>query len=283
MTPPRARAPSPARWGHEGSRTGTGGDHEAEDGLISARHLEAALAEDRDRPRHKDRAGDVQVAFIDDWFDGPGLGEGSEKDETDRPAPPAFRPGETIADNHAMYGKMHDALQGTPGAIRSKWFKAAEIVTGEDALGVADPGEYNLWILHDEDEDYLRHVHHELARMNADNFSLLQIGEEIPGLEGLRGKDLDYALVELEQRRVTELTEDYFAANPEADRDAILGRVDRANDPKWFLEQVMDQDVREALRREFERGDYDVSNEAHRVRLGKALVDIVYERDRTNE
>jgi hypothetical protein len=223
------------------------------------------------------------VRLLGDWFDGLGLGEGSEKDETDRPTPPAFRPGETIADNHAMYGKMHDALQGTPGAIRSKWFKAAEIVTGEDALGLADPLPTNLWILNDEDEDYLRYVHHELARMNADNFSLLHIGEEVPGLEGLRGKELDYALVELEQRRVTELTEEYFSMNPNADRDAIMRRVGGANDPNWLLEQAMDQDVREALRREFERGDYDVSNEAHRVRLGKALVNLVYERDRTNE
>jgi hypothetical protein len=104
LGPGQAGSPGVRLLGAEGSRTGTGGDHEAEDGLISARHLEAALAEDRDRPRHKDRAGDVQVAFDGDWFDIPGidgpLGDGA----SGQPAPPPEDVEARVIDGTVFYG-----------------------------------------------------------------------------------------------------------------------------------------------------------------------------------
>ncbi len=127
------------------------------------------------------------------------------------------KPGETVRDNHKAYGDMHTALNTKDGAIKSQWFKAAYEVTSYDAIGSVAFYIPNGPYLTNNDEDYLKHVHHELAEINYNNFQSLYHGKEIEGLEGLRGKALDYALVELEQNHVERLTNEYFKQNPSID------------------------------------------------------------------
>jgi hypothetical protein len=198
---------------------------------------------------------------------------------------PDVEPGDSIAENHAAYGRMHDALNRVPGAIRTNWFGAASLVTGPMVIGAAE--NINGPILSDADEAYLEHVHHALAKENYENYkkllkSELPDGIEIPADAEDPVRALDYALVEWEQQRVTELTDEYFEANPDANRDAIMDSVSRATDPgEEFQEQLRDwamtrvSDVDTVVDEVFSPGTYDFSNPEHRVKLGKAIVDHV--------
>ncbi|MTI11140.1 hypothetical protein [Curvivirga aplysinae] len=189
-----------------------------------------------------------------------------------------IEPGETILENSENYGKMHIALNNKEGAIKSKWFKAAAEVTSENALGYAAEDKWNYGMVNDDEEDYLQFVHHELAKMNYQTFQSLYHGQEIKGLEGLRGKELDYALVELEQRKVEELSDLYFKNNPEVDEDKIYARLSNLNNfwENYLHNSFVNQAVAEAHRSVFPQDDYDMSNLRDRIKLGKTMVDQLY-------
>ncbi|WP_420548397.1 hypothetical protein [Curvivirga sp.] len=198
-----------------------------------------------------------------------------------------IEPGETILENSENYGKMHIALNNKEGAIKSKWFKAAEDVTSGNALGLVSEKELFPYFLQhipssmtDAERTYLQFVHHELAKINYQNFLDLYHGKEIKGLEGLRGRDLDHALVVLEQENVEKLTDKYFEEYPKLDRSGILIGINDDNNLDGPLERIIaDRDVLAAMEKEFPKGDYNFQLLNHRVRLGQAMVDNLYDTD----
>jgi len=204
------------------------------------------------------------------------------------------QPANTIDGNQQNYRRMDEILNNKKDAIKSHWFKAAYEVTSLNGIGAAE--NINAGFLTDEDEGYLKYVHHELAEINYANFHKLSNGEEIKGLEGLRGKELDYALVELEQENVERLTNEYFKSNPNANKAEIIESLndsshsfDWTNDlPQGFKDIVpvegatMNLYFFNARENSFKHKEYDVGNLEHRIKLGKAMVDIIY-RERGEE
>jgi hypothetical protein len=128
-----------------------------------------------------------------------------------------------ICTNHGRYLAMDACLLASPGAIRCRFFAAAAWVTHpRGGLGVLD-GLLGRMVFTAEESAFLRHVHTVLAQMNRHWFARLRLGVEIPGCEGLRGRALDHALVDLEQRRFTWAMHDYFKAAPESQSRAMAG------------------------------------------------------------
>ena len=128
-----------------------------------------------------------------------------------------LKPGKTVLENNRTYETIDALLQSTPGAIKSQFFKAAQEVTSWNGLGSLDGANF----INDASEDALNHVTHGLVAHNLENANLLLNGKTPPGMEGLRGKMLDYAMVQNEQKMVQSLLDDYFKQHPEADREAI--------------------------------------------------------------
>ena len=126
---------------------------------------------------------------------------------------------------------------------------------------------------------------HTLAPMNFRNYQYRVQGQDIPGLEGLRGKDLDYALVEMEQKAVTSIMEQYFKNVPPEDRAEIIAEVsERTNMAAKFWGGVSNitrgvyegERTARVVRELFPNGDYDFANQDHRIAVGRALVDLKY-------
>jgi RHS repeat-associated protein len=193
----------------------------------------------------------------------------------------------TVHGNHELYTSISArsyyyawvdyATNNTQGAIKSKWFAAARTVTQMNAVGAAEG--INLWFLSDDTEKFLAGGNKFLFEYNMANAKQLITGQEIEGLEGLKGKELDYALVEFEQSKVQVFMEQYFIDNPDADQNAIINQVNSS-----FSLMFGPGDVLSAIEQHFtnsETGEitFDFSNYDDRVKLGQAVIDILYERD----
>lgn len=190
-----------------------------------------------------------------------------------------IEPADEIWINSDYYGYMHEELQKAPEAIQSKWFQAARQVTRPFTAGAVEHGA--RLFMDEQDQDYVRHLHYELAKGNFERFKLLRQGKDIPGLEGLRGKELDYALVELEQQEADRITDAYWKGRPPEQRAATMERLSRIADPKTpFWRQATESfgtSVHDAVRQRFTPGSYDNNRQADRAAVGKALIDMLYE------
>jgi hypothetical protein len=188
----------------------------------------------------------------------------------------AARAGVSIRANHRRYLAMDACLQAAAGdAIRTHFFAAAACVTHpRGGLGALD-GALGRLVFAPGEAAFLRHVHGVLAALNRGWFARLRRGVELAGCEGLRGRALDHALVELEQARFTAAMRAYFGDDA-ALREATLGGVNRALRrhpllrPPWLEWRLGAALVASGTRR-----CRDLADEAQRCAVGHALVDLV--------
>ena len=189
----------------------------------------------------------------------------------------------TIRCNSDVYDRMDTSLAtGRVGtATRSDWFAAASLVTGARGLGGLD---FEPDFTSESSESYLKSVHHSLAKENYATFNALLAGTELPGLEGLRGKALDYALVDKEQGLVTKFTNQYFGANTAA-RNKAFSEINQFFDPKNILFRGNSEPVQNVIRDRFEqRGrKFDIGNEGHRRELGHGIIDYINQQRRRGD
>lgn len=179
----------------------------------------------------------------------------------------------SIAQRHAFYDFADAYLETQSGAIKSRWFKAAAIVTQRNGIGAVDLGKLNF-ILDKKTEDFMRKGNEFLFKFNMNNFKYLLEGQDIPDMKGLTGKALDYKLVEFEQRKAEDFIRNY---NYNGFRNDIIKQVNRSfNDP--LIRQFAPREVVAVIREKFKPGEFDFSNINHRITLGKSIIDKLYEK-----
>lgn len=175
---------------------------------------------------------------------------------------------QTIGERHAYYEFADSYLTENRPELNSKWFGAAAEVTGMNALGAADG--LNAWFMSDETEDFVRQGNEFLFGHNMKNMAALAENGAIPGLEGLTGKELDYALVDFEQNKLQEFMDAYEKEHGSIDgiAEQLSGNMDSMFAPGA---------VKESMKQFEEQGiEFDFRNVDHRIMLGKGMVDVAH-------
>jgi len=178
--------------------------------------------------------------------------------------------GGTVEGRSVMYREIGSVLASRPGAIHSKWFAAAGIVTTVQGVGgVEAPSILRVFFLSGRATDYLKRVNAELFAYNYRNFQYLKAGKEIPGLEGLRGRDLDYAMVVMEQTLVEKITMRELP-DPKV-RAKIMAEIS-----DMFSSRFVHPEIKHAAA---DRGmdTPDFGSLEDRVDLGEGIVDRLYD------
>ncbi len=171
----------------------------------------------------------------------------------------------SIAQRHEFYDFADAYLNSKTGAKKSRWFKAANIVTAWNAIGAAE--RINAWYLTDSTDSFLVRGNQYLFSKNIKNFRYLMRGEEVPGCRGLAGKDLDYCLVDFEQGELQGFMDGYS-------RSELLSV---SKDLSYSFSSVAaPSKVKKSMSSAFPNGGFDFLQEDHRVRLGKAMIDQLY-------
>lgn len=170
---------------------------------------------------------------------------------------------------------MDRALAHTPGAVGSHWFAAAACVTHpRRGLGALD-GALGRLAFSTAQAALLRFVHLGLFAHNAAWFEQLHRGITPAGFEGLRGRALDHALVDGEQRKFSQLVQQYF--QDDADRiDPFMRQLSaRFRESVVLRSRLLEPALHEALRRLRADAAIDIASEAQRRCIGHHLVDRI--------
>jgi hypothetical protein len=180
-----------------------------------------------------------------------------------------------IVANHRRYVAMDAQLRRTPCAIQTDFFAAAACVTHPSGgLGVLD-GAIGRWLFTRQQREYLRFVHHRLAALNLDWHARLLRGAEVAGCEGRRGRELDHALVDLEQAMFTCATGAFFGVDI-ARRTRLLDGLSASLERNPLLRcPLLEARLRAALASVRTRRRFDLADETQRRWVGHALVDLV--------
>ena len=180
----------------------------------------------------------------------------------------------TIASRSQTYNSYDYELNTDGGAIPCRWFRGAAIVTGRFGVGAADdPPWKNAFYLSSQTEDYLRTVNQLLFVWNTANFLKLDSGQEVPDLEGRRGKILDYGLVDFEQNKVENYTSTYFNGKDSSAKNTAIAEINSAT-----ASALAPQAVQTALRDRFinQGKKYSFDRLSDRIQLGEGVIDWVY-------
>jgi hypothetical protein len=182
--------------------------------------------------------------------------------------------GTSVAANHRRYRAMDACLAAAPRAIHTSFFAAAACVTHPlGGLGVLD-GALGRWVFGADESALLRFVHGALAGMNHGWFVRLRAGAEVPGCDGLRGRELDHALVELEQARFTSALDDW-CANDDARRVRLLAGINEVLRGNLLRTPLIEPRLRAALATARVHCAFDLGDELQRCSIGHALVDLI--------
>ena len=185
---------------------------------------------------------------------------------------------DTISKRHEAYKLANTLLNQDGSTIKSEWFEAAAIVTAWNAIGGAEIWDLSIFTSEYTD-DFLKAGNEFLFPHNMNNLSHLLKGEDIPGMEGLRGKALDYALVEFEQKKVTEFIKSYSPPN-NISFNKIADQINGSfNDfiPRLFSSKQVKNVIKEKFHEK--NRQFNFLDESHRIELGKGLVDNLYSSD----
>ncbi|MDE5108284.1 MAG: hypothetical protein O4808_14880 [Trichodesmium sp. St17_bin3_1_1] len=128
------------------------------------------------------------------------------------------------------------------------------------------------WVTGEETDDFLKAGNKYLFKYNMSNFNNLMTGKGIPEMEYLKGIELDYALVEFEQKKVTKFINSYKFT----DKKQIIEEV---NDS--FTNIFASAKVTSVIKDKFEnkKRTFDFFNESHRIELGKGIIDNLYKQN----
>ncbi len=183
-----------------------------------------------------------------------------------------------ISINSMVYGGFDEILRSSDGDhIQTDWFAAASAVTTFwGGLGGLD-APLSSMLASTDGENLMQYVSFHLAIDNQKTYETLLSGQELPGYEGLRGDELDRALVNKEQALVSTYMEEFFSANPTVNREEALSGLSRQFDPEYMFFGLNINEVESAIRTEFEENNikFDISNEDHRIKLGHRLMDDI--------
>lgn len=179
----------------------------------------------------------------------------------------------------AAYLALDLALQANKNAKKARFFRVANIV---NSRGIAPgiifgqlPVEFPIT---QETAEYLEAIGDRLFQeVNGPNFAHLVIGENAPGTGSLSDKALDYKLVEIEQDKVEQFTNDHFGVDGIAKQNAISDINERISAARDKLDTYPEIIV--ALEEEFGSEAFDFGNKDHRIRLGKKMIDMIYEQE----
>ena len=170
---------------------------------------------------------------------------------------------------------MDRALARTPGAVPSHWFAAAACVTHpRRGLGTLD-GPLGRLAFSAAQAAFLRFVHLGLFAHNLAWFEQLRRGATPAGFEALRGRALDHALVDAEQRKFSQLVQQYFQGD--AGRiEAFMRELSACFRESVVLRsRLLAPALHEALRRSRAEAAIDMASEAQRQCIGHHLVDRI--------
>ncbi|OUR97976.1 hypothetical protein A9Q81_11980 [Gammaproteobacteria bacterium 42_54_T18] len=210
--------------------------------------------------------------------------------------------GEWIWINSWVYGNMDEKLSLLEGNhIQTDWFAAASLVTEFFGLGALDlQGSITVMATGaspsesciceslesaDQARQLMRYISFNLAKDNQITFETLLSGDEIPGYEELTGDDLDYALVEKEQKKVTQYMNEFFVLHPSYDSGELVNLLSNQFDPEGdFMGSnasylLNNSKVKLAIEEVFTANGIkmDMGIEEHRIKLGNHLVNQINE------
>jgi hypothetical protein len=178
-----------------------------------------------------------------------------------------------INQRRAEYEMVNNNLRS-----KTRWFEAAAIVTQLNALGLAD-ATLVVKAVFSETGNFLRETNQALYPLNMMNAIKIQSGTleesftapdgQVISFKGLTGKELDYALVKLEQTKVEELIKQYQAKYPRADMKGIFSTINLF----MHWNPLLPEAVKQAMSSSFDFSDYK-----ERVKLGQRIIDQLYNR-----
>jgi len=179
--------------------------------------------------------------------------------------------GDDARDRNTIYSTLWHQLEPNNGRF---WFEAAAMVTGRGGVKSMESWMSNLGAffhavsVRPADLTFIIGGNKFLFPFNLCNFYTLRAHQSVPGFPNLWGRELDRALVVLEQTLVQTFIDSYGWTTP-SEKTEALGRLSRT-----FPSSVTNDWVRDVLRvlfpdvRPFNFGSLD-----HRIELGIALVD----------
>jgi len=181
----------------------------------------------------------------------------------------------SICANHRRYAAMDRVLARTPGAVASHWFAAAACVTHpRRGLGTLD-GPLGRLVFQPAQAAFLRFVHLGLFANNLAWFEQLCHGATPAGFEGLRGRALDHALVDAEQRKFSQLVQQYFHGDAEQIDRSMRELSKRFRQSLVLRSGLLPSALGQALQRLRAESAIDMASEAQRRCIGHHLVDRI--------
>jgi RHS repeat-associated protein len=182
---------------------------------------------------------------------------------------------QTVYQRNAYYGWAQS--QADAKGYGSKWFGAAQLVTGLNAVGATETP--NLWVIKDNTEAFLKGGNKFLFSHNMKNAKDLLADGKLSGgftdangakqsFEGLTGMALDNKMVEFEQSKVQEYINSYKGND-------INSIIDNIND--LFTGNVAKTlgpgAINDVMKESFNGGkSFNFKNYADRVKLGQELI-----------
>ncbi|MFN4086545.1 MAG: RHS repeat-associated core domain-containing protein [Spirosomataceae bacterium] len=182
---------------------------------------------------------------------------------------------QSVYQRNAYYGWVQS--QADAKGYGSKWFGAAELVTGLNAVGATET--INLGVIKDNTEAFLKGGNQFLFSHNMKNAKDLLANGKLSGgfidanganqlFEGLTGMALDLKMVEFEQSKVQEYINGYKGN----DLNSIIGNINQlfTGDVAKYAGPGAIKDV---MKESFNGGkSFNFKNYADRVKLGKELI-----------
>lgn len=182
---------------------------------------------------------------------------------------------QSVYQRNAYYGWVQS--QADAKGYGSKWFGAAELVTGLNAVGATET--INLGAIKDNTEAFLKGGNQFLFSHNMKNAKDLLANGKLSGgfidanganqlFEGLTGMALDLKMVEFEQSKVQEYINGYKGN----DLNSIIGNINQlfTGDVAKYAGPGAIKDV---MKESFNGGkSFNFKNYADRVKLGKELI-----------
>ena len=182
---------------------------------------------------------------------------------------------QSVYQRNAYYGWAQS--QADAKGYGSKWFGAAELVTGIFAVGATES--INLNVIKDNTESFLKAGNKFLFSHNMKNAKDLLADGKLSGgftdangkkqsFEGLTGIDLDNKMVEFEQSKV----QDFISSYKGNDINAIITNINEMF-TGTVAKTIGPAEINEVMKDSFNGGkSFNFKNYADRVKLGQELI-----------
>lgn len=166
----------------------------------------------------------------------------------------------------------------------SRWFGAAEIVTKWNAVGSAE--RLNMWYLNDAADKFLKEGNKFLFQFNMANAKAIIAKGALTGtfkdtngktitFNGLKNKQLDYAMVLLEQTKIEGFIKQYRLSQTPETMTSIMNSINFSMSSLLAPNEVV-KVIKENFSPSKGQPPFNFSDYNHRVILGQKLIDQLY-------